>query len=91
MEDRYSAYLYLTHINENNKAKYDLKDIICDDVDFWQKVTEKTKEEKNEQFIIDLMTLNKYQLACKYGRDYMRYYKQYHEFICLLYTDDYGD
>ena len=84
MEDKFSAFAYLTHDNDKSKFQYSKELIHCDSFDYWQPTTSETKEEKNEEFLNDLLCLSKYQLAVKYGRDFMRHYKTYLEFAEIV-------
>lgn len=80
-----AMYSYLTHENleESEKAIYDSSKIICDDIDFWT-LSHNTKEEENESFIIDLINLSPYEMAIKYGRDFIKNFARYQEFRNIL-------
>lgn len=80
-----AMYSYLTHENlsESEKAVYDSDRIVCDSLDFWTS-TCSTKEEENESFITDLINLSPYEMAIKYGRDFIKNFSRYQEFKDIL-------
>lgn len=84
MENRYNDFIYLTHDNIEDKFHYNKSEVVCDNLAFWQLQTAETKEEKNEEFLNDLLTLSKFQLAVKYGRDFMKNWRNYLEFAQIV-------
>lgn len=84
INDLGSAYEYLWHKNDSKKAQYDQGEVITDSHEYWKRYTseEITGEDKNEMFVNDLMAedYKPLEMAKKYGRDFIRYFKQYNEF-----------
>lgn len=93
----HSMYEYILHLdplsaNNEYKATYDVKDVMCDDAVFWDTVLNgKKAESNNKQFLIDLLTMPTFALAVKYGRDFIRNFSKYNDFIRQLKADFGGD
>ena len=93
----HSMYEYILHqdpLSSQNqyKASYDVTDVICDDAVFWDTVLNgKKTESTNKQFLIDLLTMPTFALAVKYGRDFIRNFSKYNDFINQLKADFSGD
>ncbi|MCH5202914.1 MAG: hypothetical protein J1F17_06880 [Oscillospiraceae bacterium] len=80
MRDSIGAHQYLTHENESEeKYKYDVKDIKSNDLEHWTR----EKPDSNYEFITDLLRgeLSYREMALKYGRDYIRNFKSYNNFV----------
>lgn len=85
---------YMVHEGKDNKASYDRSAIVMDDTTYWQTlVSDHQKSEdkaiENEAFLRDLVIAvhdrsHIKECAIRYGRDYMRYYKQYMSFAQQL-------
>lgn len=86
VKDARAAYEYLIHKNDKNKQQYDANDIITWG-EFEKLQADDSKEQANEHFLIDLLTMSRYELACKYGRDYIRNYDAYRKFAEMLKED----
>lgn len=83
------AYRYLVHEDDPKKAQYSYDDVDSDDSDFWQKHKYSTdsapsKQETNREFISDLLTCNKLEMAIRYGRDYIKNRLRYDDFRASL-------
>lgn len=93
----HSMYEYILHqdplsVNNEYKATYDIDDVMCDDVVFWDTVLNgKKTETSNKQFLIDLITLPSMAMAIKYGRDYIRNYSKYTDFAYTVISSFDGD
>lgn len=87
---RQRAFLYLTHKTDDAKHKYQysLDSVKCDDLNYWYNGRVDHTEE-NQQFIHDLQTLSNYELATRYGRDYIKNFNRYRDFVTQLELDDY--
>lgn len=88
MQDKYSDFEYLNHSNAPDKYQYPFTDIICNDLSFFSGAT--TKNISNDEFLNDICNPAKThrELAVKYGRDYIKNYKAYHEFAQLVRDED---
>lgn len=82
MKDKFSAFEYLTHQNDTEKILYEKSSIVTDDVNFWLHIN--TEVEKNDEFIDDLLNLTPFEMAKKYGRDYIKNYTKYDNFRLML-------
>lgn len=78
--------VYFTHLEEGDeKFKYTWEDIVYDDKSYWKRRTDEPTEQtdKNVEFVNDLLTNDSlYEMACKYGRDYIKNFKAYNDFKC---------
>lgn len=81
---KYLAFSYLTHANDPQKHQYSIDEVITNDRDFFSPVTSVSKEEKNKEFMEDLLNEKPYTLAIKYGRDYIKNFKSYNDFKNLI-------
>ncbi len=85
MEDKYQDFIYLPHSEDfPDKALYNETDIHCNDIGFFQRGAKKSVD--NEEFVTDLLDPNMTyrQKAIKYGRDYIRNFRSYENFIKVL-------
>lgn len=83
IKDKYSAYKYLTHNGWQDKYQYNEDCIISDNNVFWSGV--KVKTDKGFNVIEDIINgFTRYQLAKKYGRDYIINYQKYEEFAGIV-------
>lgn len=80
---------------ELNKFRYDVSEVITEDIAyfdrFYGKVDKVKKERDNEEFLNDLCAdeINLRAMAIKYGRDFMKNYRNYMTFRAeLLYQED---
>lgn len=78
--DKYSSFEYLTHKNDPDKYQYDDALVVTNDSKYFSRPL--SKEFSNEQFLFDICfsTLSQYDLALRYGRDYIIHRTQYLEF-----------
>lgn len=92
-----SALLYLTHDSEkaiaNGKVKYDIKNVSCDDFAWFNNIIDNGEvgSFSSSNFLRDLLTLTMFECAIIYGRDYMRNYRAYRDFITTCLDDAGGD
>ena len=81
---RCKSYDYLTHKNNPDKAQYSPTAISeyhrCEKNTFVH-TTAEIRESQFAQMMVDLRQLTRYELACKYGRDYMLNCDRYHRFM----------
>lgn len=84
------AYDYLTHENSPEKYRYSRDDVITWG-DIEKLIDDDSIEYANERFVVDLMTMDRYSLAVKYGRDYIKNYRQYATFVQCLIADMKGN
>lgn len=91
LKDNLAMFEYLTHENlsETEKEIYSTESRICDNLAFWTSATV-DKDQENEQFIDDLLNLSAYEMAKKYGRDYIRNYERYKLFRAVLIDESLG-
>lgn len=82
--DKYGDFDYLSHSNAKEKFQYDKSDIVTNDLKFF---TPKQDIIDNSEFVNDILNRTKtyYEMAIKYGRDYIRNFSRYKEFkrVCL--------
>ena len=76
---------YFTHKGFVEKYQYSETDIVYSDKEYWERRIrncDTEKEDKNEAFLNDLLSPNfsVEEMARKYGRDFIKNYKQYHQF-----------
>lgn len=83
MKDKRGDYDYLTHLNCPEKYQYDSSAIVCNDISYF--VGKVSQSLDNEEFYNDLTdpTKSLKMLAIRYGRDFMRNFARYREFIEL--------
>lgn len=86
-KDEFACYDYLMHVNHPDKYQYSEDGIICDDVSKWVKV-EKTND--IDSFLDDLLSpvLDLRYMCRRYGRDFMRNYKNYLEIREVIFHED---
>lgn len=87
--DRYGDFDYLTHANAQEKYQYNSSEVITNDLKFFRP---KQEAINNAEFLNDILNSTKtyFELAIKYGRDYMKNVNRYKEFarICIEQSDD---
>lgn len=88
MTDKFSDFEYLTHLNAPDKYQYSSADIVCNDLSFFSGAT--TKCITNDEFLNDICNpcRSYHELAVKYGRDYIKNFKQYSQFAELVTKED---
>lgn len=82
--DKYCAFQYLTHENNEDKAQYDKSIIKCDNLDFWEKLDGDFQEEEDTtiQIISDMLSgVPLYEMHKRYGRDFIINYHKYKEYV----------
>lgn len=81
---RCKSYEYLTHKNDPDKTQYSPSSV-CefhrDDKNTFIHTFAEQRESQFAQMMVDLKQLSRYELACKYGRDYMLNCDRYHRFM----------
>lgn len=83
VKDVYASYDYLTHDGFEDKYQYSLDDISrYGDCSYFDKLL--NDGDKNSSFVADLVSLSEYEMALRYGKDYMKNYKKYNEFRDLM-------
>lgn len=82
--NRQGAWDYLTHKRNPDKAQYD-KSMIYYEAECKARFVGLKGD--NEEFLEDLQTLSMRDLAITYGRDVMRNYKSYKEFIRAMHVE----
>lgn len=85
------AYEYLLHKNHPDKHQYSEKDILAENPGYFYDVPlspDEAKQEANENFLEDLENLTRRELAIKYGRDYIKNFRAYEDFLHTLRRDD---
>lgn len=85
--DKYGAFEYLTHKNNPDKYQYSDDLVITNDLKYFSRPL--SKEFSNEQFLFDICfsTLSQYDLALRYGRDYIIHRAQYLEFKNIIFNE----
>lgn len=85
IKDKYSAFEYLTHENDNDKVSYDTNDIYCDSLDFW------TCDNENYQELEIINGINSgisiKDMILLYGRKFIYHYNQYKEMADRFITE----
>lgn len=88
VSDKHSSFLYLTHESEKaleeGKTLYPSDRLVSNDLPYFQRwvISDPEQESKTtSHFLQDLLTLTPFQLALKWGRDYMKNAKTYADFI----------
>lgn len=80
---------YLTHYGFDDKYPYhkdNLSNSKFGDCSYFDKVTNRSDD--NYQFLADLMSLSPYEMAVRYGRDYIRNYDKYRKFANMVANED---
>lgn len=80
--DRWSAFEYLTHLNDTDKVLYDKNDIYCTDLDYYCRSPSKDKDiEKNISLMNMLDLIIKKvpyrEMVIQFGKDYVLNYEKY--------------
>ena len=85
--DKYGAFEYLTHKNDPDKYQYPDSCVTTNDLKYFSRPL--SKEFSNEQFLFDLCfsTLSQYDLALRYGRDYIIHRTQYISFKEIILSE----
>lgn len=86
MTSKYDDYDYLIHKDIPDKFHYDSQERFCSRKSYW----ELTKKENDiREFLEDLISdeLTEYDMALKYGRDYIRHRLTYRDFGDLLLSE----
>lgn len=85
--DKYGAFEYLTHKNNPDKFQYSSELISTNDLKYFERPL--SKEFSNEQFLFDLCfsILSEYDLAVRYGRDYIIHRSQYLSFKNVILSE----
>lgn len=85
--DKYGAFEYLTHKNDPDKYQYSDDLVVTNDLKYFSRPL--SKEFSNEQFLFDICfsTLSQYDLALRYGRDYIIHRAQYLEFKNIIFHE----
>lgn len=83
--NREKAFDYLTHKNNPDKYQYDKKDMYIE-----PEVRQRFKGLKgdNREFIEDMQSLSMRELAYTYGRDVMRNYRAYRQYLDLMEAEE---
>jgi hypothetical protein len=83
--ERWDCFKYSCHLNQPNKWLYDINDIVCDNIDFWQPKRKNDKVDVTMCIIDDLLSgRNLYDMAKSYGRDFVLHFKNYRDFVSEL-------
>lgn len=82
--DKYGAFEYLTHKNNPDKYQYPDNLVSTNDLKYFSRPL--AKQFLNEQFLFDICfsTLSQYDLALRYGRDYIVHRSHYLSFKDLV-------
>lgn len=82
--DKYGAFEYLTHKNDPDKYQYPDDLVSTNDLKYFSRPL--AKQFLNEQFLFDICfsTLSQYDLALRYGRDYIVHRSHYLSFKDLV-------
>lgn len=76
------AYEYLWHKNDADKYQYDKSIVVCHSPLYWDKFLPDIRDRTNIDFIEDLFNgVDMVTMAKRYGRDYMKNYRSYEEFL----------
>ena len=95
--DLRSSLLYLTHENEKSIAEgrvvYDRSALSCDDFSWYNTIIDSGEvgSFSMSNFLRDLLTQTPFENALIYGRDYMKNYTKYRDFIRTCIDDAEGD
>lgn len=82
----YKMYEYLIHKNNPEKIQYSYDDIVSDNKRYWEGLKSdgssrgRCSVENNLLFLDDLLNLSPFDMAVKYGRDYIKNYAKYRDF-----------
>lgn len=85
--DKYGAFEYLTHKNDPDKFQYSSDLVSTNDLKYFERPL--SREFSNDQFLFDLCfsTLSEYDLAVRYGRDYIIHRSQYLSFKDVILSE----
>lgn len=75
------ATRYLWHEKCPDKYQYNKDDVIAVGLDRLLETQLEGAEKDNAMFIEDLQTLSRYELGVKYGKDYMKNFRRYADFV----------
>ena len=86
VRNRKACLRYLIHIDYPEKAQYALGSVVSNNFESVERACRsiQTVHEDNAEFLKDMFRLNAYEMACKYGRDFIKNYKNYASFCCSL-------
>lgn len=93
LDNPHGAFKYLTHDTkkavDDKKHKYDESEIVTNDLLYWLE-SAKDETKPHQEFLDDLLNdeFSHYNLACKYGRDYMKNYRSYSDFAREVKAND---
>lgn len=90
------SLLYALHQDEESmrdefKSSYNFDDAVFDDSVFWSKIYNGNDDAYNEEFLYDLLILDKRQMAIKYGKSYICNWSKYEDFKLQIMGDFDGD
>ena len=95
IKDKKGAYRYLTHKDDLDKYQYDASLIVEYD-NYFSKYDLSSDLSLNKEYleinqmIDDFVILTYRQLACKYGKDFIKNYKSYEYYFSLIYVQEYN-
>lgn len=95
LKDKRGAYRYLTHKDDSDKYQYNDIDIVNYD-DYFSKFDITTDLQVSKEYqeinnmIDDYSTLSYRQLACKYGKDFIRNFRAYQFYFDLIIEQEGG-
>lgn len=72
---------YLWHANSPDKHQYSEDDVISFGLDRLLETKLEGDQKDNASFIEDLQTMTRYELGIKYGKDYMKNFRRYSDFV----------
>lgn len=76
------AFEYLFHKNDPDKYQYDKSIVITHNPVYWDRFLPDIRDRTNIDFVEDLFTgVDMLTMAKRYGRDYMKNYRAYEDFI----------
>lgn len=82
-----SAFDYLTHKRNPEKAQYSLEEVVCDNLERWLSVSRGDEDNKAVQLIADILDgKNPVYMLKKYGRDFVLNHQRYYQFACDIGT-----
>lgn len=89
VRNRKSCLRYLVHADDGDKYQYPLSSVLSNKIESVERALyQRGKCETSENFLKELFVLNPYELALRYGRDYIKNFSKYQEFKNLLLAMD---
>lgn len=81
----YKMYEYLIHKNDPDKIQYSYDDVVSNDKVYWESLqfhgnSLSSSVSDNLSFLDDLLNLSPFDMAVKYGRDYIKNFSKYRDF-----------